>query len=350
MTPRRKTRNKSSIFLIGFILICVGIITYAGVYFYRQIFAPNVNFTSDHYLYLPKGSSFDDLVRILEQEQLVDDINSFKNSSTILKFKSIKPGRYKIKPGMSNHEIINKLKLGEQDAVVLTFNNIRTIPEFVEEIGPKFEFGTSKLLSTLSDQQYIESLGFNKDNIISIFIPNTYEIFWTIDEKKFVERMLKEYNNFWNEKRLAKATAIQLSQAQVMTLASIVFQETKKNDEMPRVAGVYMNRLKKNMKLEADPTVIFALNDFSIKRVLSKYLNFDSPYNTYKYVGLPPGPICMPSISAIDAVLNYEQHNYIFFCAKEDFSGYHNFATTMSAHKENARKFQRALNQRRIYK
>ena len=196
----------------------------------------------------------------------------------------------------------------------------------------------------------VRQYGFDEETIFCMFIPNTYELYWNTSKEKFFERMQKEYVKFWNTERLAQAKAIGLSPVQVSILASIVDQEALLNREMVRIAGVYMNRLNRGIKLEADPTVIFANGDFTVKRVLYKLLQKDSPYNTYKYNGLPPGPICMPSVAAIDAVLHFEKHNYIYFCAKEDFSGLHNFASNVTEHQMNARKFQQALNNRGIKK
>ena len=194
-----------------------------------------------------------------------------------------------------------------------------------------------------------QKLGLSDDNVACIFIPNTYEFYWNTSADQFVKRMLKEYQKFWNNDRKAKADKIKLNYYEVATLASIVEKEQNiKRDERPEIAGLYLNRIKKKMKLESDPTLIFALDDFTIKRVLNKDKKVDSPFNTYKHRGLPPGPICIPSINAIDAVLNASNHKYIFMCAKEDFSGYHNFAKTYAKHLLNARKYQKALNKRKI--
>jgi len=185
---------------------------------------------------------------------------------------------------------------------------------------------------------------------MTLFVPNTYQIFWNIEPEKFIARMKKEYDAFWSGKRSEQAAAMGMTADEIVTLASIVQEETNKNDEKPRVAGVYVNRLKSNWLLQADPTLKFALGDFTIRRVLDTHKEIDSPYNTYKYTGLPPGPICMPDVSSIDAVLNYEQHNYYYFCAKDDMSGYHVFENTLSKHNLNARKYHNALNRARIYR
>ena len=202
----------------------------------------------------------------------------------------------------------------------------------------------------IRDRDYVKKFGFTTENIISMFIPNTYEVYWDITAEKFMERMNKEYTSFWTDQRKARLKAIGLTQLQAITLASIVEKESNKNDEKPDIAGVYMNRYKQGWLLQADPTLVYAMGDFTIKRVLNAYKNIDSPYNTYKYAGLPPGPICLPSISSIDAVLNYRQHNYMYFCAREDFSGYHNFAVTMNEHLVNAARYQQALDRQGIMK
>jgi UPF0755 protein len=212
------------------------------------------------------------------------------------------------------------------------------------------EADSNQLKSILENDHELESLKLNSDNIISIFIPNTYQFFWNTSAKEFFERMLKESDKFWNNSRIEKLNKLKLSKAEVITLASIVEKESNYAPERPKIASVYLNRIRKGMKLQADPTVVFAVGDFSINRVLDVHLKKDSPYNTYFYEGLPPGPICIPSANAIDAVLQNEQTSYIYFCAKEDFSGKHNFAVNDVQHSINANKFRKALNKRKIYK
>ncbi|MHC2992910.1 aminodeoxychorismate lyase, partial [Pontibacter sp. HJ8] len=262
----------------------------------------------------------------------------------------VKPGRYKIENGWNNRQLIGVLRLGEQTPVKLTFTNIRLRNQLAERLATAVEPSPEELDSLLNDPVYLKTLGFDTTTIVSMFIPNTYEVYWTTTAKELVERMKTEYDRFWTAERKAKAAQLGLSQQEVSTLASIVQAETIKNDEKPRVAGVYLNRLQKGILLQADPTVVFAVRDFNIRRVLNVHLQHDSPYNTYRYAGLPPGPINVPDISSIDAVLNPEQHNYIYFCAKEDFSGYHSFAVTHAEHMANARRYQKALTERNILK
>ena len=265
-------------------------------------------------------------------------------------YELIKPGHYKITNGMRNLDLVNMLRSGSQVPVKVTFNNVRDIYQLAGRVGEQIEADSVDIANLMQDSIFLQKLGLTPATAGIIFLPNTYEFWWNTDAEAFVSRMFQEYVKFWNSDRLAKANALGFTKEKVITLASIVEKESTKNDEKPKIAGVYINRIKKGWRLQADPTLIYAWNDYTIKRVLNKHKQIDSPYNTYKYEGLPPGPICVPSIASIDAVLNYQKHNYIFFCAKEDFSGYHNFASTLRQHNNNARRFQRALNKRRIYK
>ncbi len=262
----------------------------------------------------------------------------------------IKAGRYVIDERISYNALINRLRSGRQDPVRLTFNNIRSIDELAGKAGTVLEADSAEIADFLSDPSNYSSDGFTEATIISAFIPDTYEFFWNTGAEGFYSRMLREYRNFWNNGRIEKAETIGLSQAEVATLASIVDAEAAKNDEKPRIAGVYLNRLRTGMPLQADPTVRFAMNDFTITRVLKKHLLVDSPYNTYKYKGLPPGPIACPSVDGLDAVLNAERHDYIFFAARADFSGYHNFSRTLREHNRYAAEYQRELNRRKIFR
>ena len=258
-------------------------------------------------------------------------------------------GRYVITPGMSNREIVNLLMSGRQTPVNVTFNNIRTKADFAGRIGEQLIADSSDFVAYFDSSAYFSTLGLNKDNFMTIFIPNTYELYWNTDAEGFVKRMAKEHDNFWTQARRDKAKKIGLSPEEVYILASIVYSENDKAaDEAPRIAGVYMNRINKGMKLEADPTVKFAIGNFAIKRILFADLEIESPYNTYKHVGLPPGPIHMPPIAYIDAVLNYEHHEYIFMCANGDGSGYHLFAKTLAEHNRNRDIYIATLNKQGI--
>ena len=319
--------------------------------FSLKLFRSNTNKQFDQgYLYIPTGSNLDDVVAIIKAQQILNNTESFKWVASKMNFKNIKPGKYKITKGLSNIELVRLLRSGKQEPIKLTFQNIRLKTDFAGYIGKNFEIDSLAFLNMLDSIDLVRKYGFDEETIFCMFIPNTYEMYWNTSKEKFFERMQKEYVKFWHTERIAQAKAIGLSPVQVSILASIVDQEALLNREMVRIAGVYMNRLNRGIKLEADPTVIFANGDFTVKRVLYKLLQKDSPYNTYKYNGLPPGPICMPSVAAIDAVLHFEKHNYIYFCAKEDFSGLHNFASNVTEHQMNARKFQQALNNRGIKK
>jgi UPF0755 protein len=251
---------------------------------------------------------------------------------------------------MSNNELVNLLRSGVQEPIKLVFNEARTKNDFIDVISKQIEADKDELQKLINDDTYLNDLGVNSKNVLTLFIPNTYQVYWNTSAKQFIERMAKENEKFWTKNRIQKAQKLNLTKAEVSTLASIVQQESRVVDEQPIIAGVYLNRLKKGMRLQADPTVIFAIGDFTIKRVLNVHLEYDSPYNTYKYAGLPPGPICISYSTTIDAVLNRKAHNYIYFCAKEDFSGRHNFAANIAQHDINAAKFRRALNARKIFK
>lgn len=321
-----------------------------GINLYSKLFKNNISEEAAEYLYIPTGSNIDDVERIIKENNILLNTETFKWVATQLKYKNIKPGKYKIKQGMSNVELVRKLRAGDQEIVKLSFQNFRLMSEFAGYVGKQLECDSTELLNKLDSIDLIREYGFNEENIFCMFIPNTYEFYWNTSALKFIDKMNEQYVKFWTEERISKAKKIGLSKTEVSILASIVDQEALVNKEMKTIAGVYMNRINRGMKLEADPTVIFAIGNFNIKRVLNRMLNHNSPYNTYKYNGLPPGPICMPSIAAIDAVLSYEKHNYIYFCAKEDFSGYHNYASNLAEHQNNAKKFQLALSKMGIMK
>ena len=341
--------NKKRIYII--LIVCLVLMLCTATNFSLKLFRSNTNKQFEQgYLYIPTVSNLDDIVAIIKAQQILNNTESFKWVANKMNFKNIKPGKYKITKGLSNIELVRLLRSGKQEPIKLTFQNIRLKTDFAGYIGKNFEIDSLAFLNMLDSIDLVRQYGFDEETIFCMFIPNTYELYWNTSKEKFFERMQKEYVKFWNTERLAQAKAIGLSPVQVSILASIVDQEALLNREMIRIAGVYMNRLNRGIKLEADPTVIFANGDFTVKRVLYKLLQKDSPYNTYKYIGLPPGPICMPSVAAIDAVLHFEKHNYIYFCAKEDFSGLHNFASNVTEHQMNARKFQQALNNRGIKK
>ena len=302
--------NKKRIYII--LIVCLVLMLGTATNFSLKLFRSNTNKQFDQgYLYIPTGSNLDDVVAIIKAQQILNNTESFKWVASKMNFKNIKPGKYKITKGLSNIELVRLLRSGKQEPIKLTFQNIRLKTDFAGYIGKNFEIDSLAFLNMLDSIDLVRQYGFDEETIFCMFIPNTYEMYWNTSKEKFFERMQKEYVKFWHTERLAQAKAIGLSPVQVSILASIVDQEALLNREMVRIAGVYMNRLNRGIKLEADPTVIFANGDFTVKRVLYKLLQKDSPYNTYKYIGLPPGPICMPSVAAIDAPLHFEKNNYI---------------------------------------
>lgn len=262
----------------------------------------------------------------------------------------VKPGRYVISRNISSIALINKLRGGAQDPVRVTFNNVRTLEQLAGKIGKNIEADSSLIITFLNNETNYSADGFNRSTIISVFMPDTYEFFWNTSPGDLYSRMLKEYRKFWNEERSAKAVKLGISPVEVSILASIIDDEVAKKDEKPRIAGVYLNRLRRGMPLQACPTIKFALNDFTITRVLYVHLQTESPYNTYKHKGLPPGPVGCPSKEGIEAVLNAETHDYLYFAAKADFSGYHNFSRTLSEHNRYANQYQRELDRRKIFR
>ena len=320
---------------------------------YSRIYQPNIvlpNNASEKYIYIPTGAEFSDVVKVLSENGLLINANSFEWLAATKKYTTnIKAGRYRINRNLNNNELINLLRSGRQTPIKVTFNNLRNKEQLVGKIANQIEADSADLLTYITDTTFLNTNGFSNENVVCLFLPNTYEFYWNTSAEQFVSRMQTEFNIFWNASRKSKAKKIKLNYFEVATLASIVEKEQNiKKDERPEIAGLYLNRIRKKMRLESDPTLIFALGDFTINRVLNKDKKVDSPYNTYTHKGLPPGPICIPSINAIDAVLNASDHKYIFMCAKEDFSGYHNFAKTYAKHLINARKYQKALNKRKI--
>lgn len=261
---------------------------------------------------------------------------------------TFKPGHYLLRPGMSVVEVARMLKLGLQTPVDVTINNVRIPAQLAAKLSRQFDADSAAFAAALTSPELAREVGFDSVTLFSMFLPDTYEFYWTASPEDFVRRMKREYDRFWTEERDAKRKRSGLSRLEVMTLASIVWEETRKTDEMPRIAGVYINRLRRGIPLQADPTVKYAMQDFGLRRILYRHLKYPSPYNTYVNRGLPPSPICMPGRDAVEAVLDFERHDYIFFCARPSFDGYHNFARTLSEHNANARAYSRELNRRKI--
>lgn len=346
-------RKKTLHILLLLIVLATIPVGYFGFKYYNSMFKSNVSIGGDgsRYLYIPTGASFNVLIDSLRSSKILLNENSFINAAKLKKFDTVKPGRYKVQNGMTNRTLINLLAAGNQTPVRLTLaGNIRTKEKLAEIVSRYIEPDSALLLEAFNDSKLLAQYGVDSNTMLGICILNTYEFYWNTSSDSFISRMHKEYERFWTDERKQKLAQTSLSQMDVITLASIVAEETIKTDEMPKVAGVYLNRLKKGMPLQADPTVKYAVGDFTLRRVLNKHTEHDSPYNTYKYAGLPPGPICIPSTAAIDAVLNAEKHDYYYFCAKADFSGYHTFAKTLEQHNQNAKAYQQALNKQKIYK
>ena len=346
--PKEKKKNRSRFIVMLVIGIVMIFVLAFGYWAYRTLMSPNVKTPEgkEVSIYIPTGSDYEQVKTILKDAHVLVNEGSF---DWVAKRKdltdNIHPGHYILKDGMNNNRLVNMLRGGLQTPVKVSFNNIRNVDQLAGRIATQIEADSASISNQLHNQDYIQQLGFNDYTIPALFLPDTYEFYWNTDAEGFVVRMFQEYNKFWTEERKQQAQNKGLTPIEVSTLASIVNKETNMSDEMPRVAGVYINRLKNDWLLQADPTLIFAWNDYTIKRVLDRHKEIESPYNTYKHLGLPPGPICIPSIVAIKSVLNAEDHHYFFFCAKEDFSGYHNFAKTLAEHNRNAAKYQQALNQ-----
>ncbi|WPU90943.1 endolytic transglycosylase MltG [Mucilaginibacter sabulilitoris] len=335
-------------FIIALVLVIIVLLGFTAANYYFKYFGPNVT-GKQQYLYIHTGATYDEVLKTIKQQEMVKDTASFNWAAGNMNYtKRVKPGKYRLLEGMGNRKFINMLASGTQEPVTLEFHGLRQKEQFAGFISKKIEPDSTSLINLLDSASFVAKYGFTTDNVYTMFMPNSYQLYWNTSPDKFFEKMYKNYEKFWTPERKQQAAAINLTPQEVSVLASIVDAEALHDDEMPIVAGLYLNRLKKGMKLDADPTVIFALNDFTIKRVLNRYLSYNSPYNTYLHTGLPPGPIMMPSVNAVKAVLNYQKNEYLYMCAKADFSGYHAFATNVADHLVNAHKFQQVLNERNI--
>ncbi|NDV60093.1 endolytic transglycosylase MltG [Bacteroides sp. 519] len=340
----KKKKIFITIFIIG--LIVVGAIAGTGWYY---LLSPQFHPTKTAYLYIDRDDTMDSVYTKLQKVGNADDLTGFR---LLVKYKkmNVRTGRYAINRNDNARTVFNRLSGGLQSPVNVTVPSVRTWDKMARAISNQLMIDSAEIASRLYDSEYISKLGYDKESLYCLFIPNTYEVYWNISADDLLERMQREHEHFWNKDRIAKANALNMTIEQICTVASIVDEETNDSAEKPTVAGLYLNRVMRGMPLQADPTVKFALGDFEIRRVTNRDLEIDSPYNTYKYAGLPPGPIRIPSIKAIDSVLDPGRHNYLYMCAKEDFSGSHNFATTLAEHMRNARKYQQALNQRKIFR
>jgi len=351
---RRRTRRMGKAVRISMLVVFLGLLIMVLVVYklYSRVFVPNVMLETAHELfYIPTGSSFESVTDGLEEQGILENRKSFEWVAAKKGFDDkVKPGRYKIRNGFTNNELVNMLRSGNQDPVMVVFNNVRSLNHMSGKVSQYLEADSLEFATYFADSGLPSKYGFDAATFTSMFIPETYEFFWTTSPEEFAERMKQEHEKFWDGERDRKAKRLEMTREEVVTLASIVDEETLFDDENPRVAGLYLNRMEQGIPLQADPTLKFALGDFSRQRILNEDKKIDSPYNTYKIKGLPPGPISIPSVSAIDGVLEFEKHRYLYMCAKADFSGYHAFARNYSQHLKNAREYQRALNRKRIYK
>jgi len=342
-------KNKKKLSIIAGIVFAAGFIAIGTVYYY--FFSAQFHPKKEVYVYIDRDDTLDSIYNKVIAKGLPGNLSGFRWMAEHEDYaKSIHTGRYLIKPGDNVYHVFKRMERGRQTPLNLTIGNVRTKERLARNIGKQLMIDSTEVASKLLDSTFCAKMGYKEETIICLFIPETYQVYWDISLDDFFKRMQKEHAKFWNKDRLAKAKAIGLTPEEVATVASIVEEETNNDNEKPMVAGLYLNRFHASMPLQADPTIKFALQDFGLRRIKNEYLSINSPYNTYKNIGLPPGPIRIPSVKGIDSVLNYVKHNYIYMCAKEDFSGTHNFASNYAEHMVNARKYWEALNKRKIFK
>lgn len=330
--------------LIVFLLLSILLISFS-YYAFQICYTPNVLVDKkDRLITIERGATFKDIQRMMHEQRLVQDLMSFSFLSRLMEYdENVKAGRYLLRGNMTNLEAIRLLRSGQQQPVKITFNNVRLVSELSEKITKNLFIKKEEFEAALIKFAMNNTHGFTKDNVLTMFLPNTYEVYYQTTADELIERMLGEYKKFWTDERKAKAEKLGLTPIQVSILASIVQAESIQREEASVIAGLYINRLEKGMPLQADPTLVFAVGDFTLKRVLNEHKEIDSPYNTYRNTGLPPGPINMPEIRSINAVLDYTPSDYLYMCAKEDFSGRHNFTGNYNTHINNAKRYQKAL-------
>lgn len=338
----KKKIHKLLLYVVGGIIIC-------GFLAYYFFLVPNVLETKRIYIY--NGSTYRKILSQFNDDKVLKNTTTFSIASGILGCNGIiKRGSYILNRGMNNWQLISLMKRGLQKPLKFTISYAIDKNNFIEQVCSKLDITQQQLRTILEDSEELSKYGFNSENVLAMFIPNTYELYWTISGKEFVQKMYKEYKSFWNETRIQKAKNLKLSPIEISILASLVQSETNKIDEAPRIAGVYVNRLNKKIPLCSCPTIKYIIDDKSIRRILKKDILIKSEYNTYKKTGLPPGSICMPNIAYIDAVLNFEEHRYLYFSTREDLSGYHYFAKTLQEHSNNARRYRNALNKKKVFR
>ncbi len=344
-----KTNNKSGwkkAALAGAAVFLFGV-----AFLFFKVFGPNTDgFRKGAFFYIPSGATYSQVLTALEKEGFVRDIRSFDFLARRANYPAhVHAGKYRIGKGMSNYNIIRMLRSGRQTPVKLVINKLRTKTDFIRFVCQNLEADSVVMAQMLNDNVYLSQFGLDSNTALCAVVPDTYEFWWNTSAGKAFTKFAGYYKQFWTEERKSKAKALGLKITEVVALASIVEEETNNNPEKPKIASVYLNRLKLGMKLQADPTARFAANNFALKRITSAITSIPSPYNTYFSTGLPPGPICTPSKKSVDAVLNAPRTDYLYFCAREDFSGTHRFASTYTEHQKNAALYQRALNQRGIH-
>lgn len=338
--------------LIPILIVCC-IVCYFGGKFFAYLTKPviNLNGKSTETVYIPTAADINDVRQLLLFDGWLTDENAFNFVASLMHYSdNVKPGRYTIKDQMTARQLISLLRSGNQTPVKVTFNSLRTREQLAGIVARYLETDSATLLAAMRDTAQIHAFGFSEATIPAMFIPNTYQFFWTCDGAGWMQRMHAEYEKFWNDTRRHKADSIGLSPVEVSILASIIEEETNKIDEMPIIAGLYLNRLRINMLLQACPTLKYSLGDFTIRRLTTADKSVESPYNTYKYAGLPPGPIRIPSVQALDAVLNADNNKYLYMCARPDDSGRNCFARTLKEHNRNAAQYQQYLNRKKIYR
>lgn len=350
--PSKSKGKKSSSLkkgLIAFALILAISLGISFVYFYSRIFSVNLVLDSDRteFLYIKSDDKFQDVVTSLTEGGWLQNQSSFVWLAEFMKYdRNIHAGRYRLKKQMSNRELVNLLRSGKQEPIRLTLRGIRKKEQLISKVSQVLEADSTELKDLLSNRDYLQKFKLNPSTALCLFLPDTYEFYWNTTADEFVDRMSREYEKYWDAERIKRSRDIGLNPVEVQIIASIVVQESNQRDEWPIIAGVYINRYKRGMLLQADPTVKFAVGDFELRRIRSIHTSVESPYNTYKYRGLPPGPIYMAGKQSMEAVLNYQRHNYLYFCARPDGSGYHSFASTFEEHKKNARTYHKNLNAR----
>ena len=344
---KKKTRNTLLALAAAVVLIALA---GAGTGYYLLL-APQFHPQKTQYVYIDRDDNLDSIYNKVRQTGQAGNLTGFRWMARYRDYaRCIHTGRYAIHPGENVYHVFSRLYRGYQEPMNLTIGSVRTLDRLARNVVEQLMIDSAEIAAPLSNSAFIHRLGYTPETLPALFIPNTYQEYWNMSVEEFFQRMQKEHAAFWNEKRRAQAQAMHMTPEEVATLASIVEEETNNNAEKPTVAGLYINRLHANMPLQADPTIKFALQNAGIRRITNADLNIDSPYNTYLHTGLPPGPIRIPSIVGLDAVLNYTRHNYLYMCAKEDFSGTHNFASNYRDHLRNARKYWNALNRRKIYR